>query len=270
MVSGVNVTQLMTTIDLKPGHLSRRVLHEALRLAMVEFNWFVPTRYSGTGKWKEQPIKPGSISIREWVDCYDDPGPAIGRWIRLFERKDEDDFLVLGTTLETDPHPHSGAVNWYAGHILAEDAAWAERHLREVTSLMRLLDSPLAFSAHVEDSYSKNRRRVPSDVGTEEVSNVSDYSEGLAGVYWRNFYGPPFVDLFGDRLGQLPAGTRQELEGGIVLVQPYALPTEAFTEAGKAREREFIQLLGPECFFDHGQVRPPTRRPRLPASWIPG
>jgi len=30
------------------------------------------------------------------------------------------------------------------------------------------------------------------------------------------------------------------------------------------------RVLGPECFFDHGQLRPPTRRPRLPASWIPG
>ncbi len=94
---------------------------------------------------------------------------------------------------------------------------------------------------------------------------MRDYSEGLAGLFWRNFYGPPFVRMFGERLDALPAECRKPLGEDIVLVQPYALPTEAGTEAGRARERELISLLGPECFYDHEHHTLPTRRPVLDA-----
>ncbi|KFA92835.1 hypothetical protein [Archangium violaceum] len=71
--------------------------------------------------------------------------------------------------------------------------------------------------------------------------------------------------MFGERLDTLPAGSRQSLGEDIVLVQPYELPTEAGTEAGMARERELISLLGPECFYDHERRTLPTRRPVLDA-----
>ncbi|HYO57346.1 hypothetical protein [Archangium sp.] len=101
---------------------------------------------------------------------------------------------------------------------------------------------------------------------SEEVSTVRDYSEGLAGLVWRNFYGSPFVRMFGERLDALPPDCRQTLGEELVLVQPYELPTEAGTEAGKARERELITLLGPECFYDHAHHTLPTRRPVLAPS----
>jgi hypothetical protein len=100
-------------------------------------------------------------------------------------------------------------------------------------------------------------------VGEIETFTVRDPSEGLAGLFWRNFYGPPFTRLFGERLASLPADIRQDLEGGITLVQPYALPSEAGTPEGDARERELIAQLGPECFYDHARHLKPTRLPEL-------
>ena len=43
----------------------------------------------------------------------------------------------------------------------------------------------------------------------------------------------------------------------------YPKPMDAETQAGKARERETISLLGPECFYDHERHTLPTRRPKL-------
>jgi hypothetical protein len=55
----------------------------------------------------------------------------------------------------------------------------------------------------------------------------------------------------------------QEFGGDIVLVQSYALPTQAMTREGDAAEQRLITVLGPECFYDHQQHRKPTRVPRL-------
>jgi hypothetical protein len=49
-------------------------------------------------------------------------------------------------------------------------------------------------------------------------------------------------------------------------VQPYELPTQAGTPEAIARERQLIEHLGPECFYDHQHHRKPRRRPQLPPS----
>jgi hypothetical protein len=130
---------------------------------------------------------------------------------------------------------------------------------------MSLVGSPLAYAGTADDIFRKTRRIVPSPdgVGQMEQITVRDYSEGLAGLYWRNFLGAPFLRLFGDRLDALPAECRQELSDELVLVQPYELPTQAGTPEGDARERQLISLLGPECFYDHEHHVKPTRRPEL-------
>jgi hypothetical protein len=128
---------------------------------------------------------------------------------------------------------------------------------------MNLVQSPLAQSALQSDADKKNWFLVDKGGYQEEAFTVRDYSQGLAGVFWRNFYGPPFVRLFGERLDALPPGCVRRLGEELVLVQPYELPTEAGTEAGLARERELVRLLGPECFYDHQHHTLPTRRPVL-------
>ena len=130
---------------------------------------------------------------------------------------------------------------------------------------MRLVGSPFAYSGLEEDVARKRSywAPAPDGVGEIETFTVRDPSEGLAGLFWRNFYGPPFTRLFGERLASLPADTRQDLGGGITLVQPYELPTQAGTPEGEARERELIAHLGPECFYDHSRHLKPTRLPEL-------
>ncbi|MFY0526353.1 hypothetical protein ACN28I_25500 [Archangium gephyra] len=138
-------------------------------------------------------------------------------------------------------------------------------HVEQVGEVMRLFQSPLAISALASDIERKYWRWVPDGVGETLTPNVRGYGEGLAGLFWRNFYGPPFVRMFGQRLDALPPECRKPLGAELVLVQPYALPTDAGTEAGLARERELISLLGAECFYDHEHHTLPARRPILDA-----
>ncbi|OJT18388.1 hypothetical protein BO221_40675 [Archangium sp. Cb G35] len=172
----------------------------------------------------------------------------------------------------TAGYPYVGSISWQTSITSASKASWRAAHAQQVAELMRLVQSPLAFSGLETDLHGKQQRLVhkslPTDTGkdftwSEEEFTVRDYSEGLPGLVWRNFYGPPFLRMFGERLDTLPSGCRQALGEDIVLVQPYELPTEAGTEAGMARERELISLLGPECFYDHERRTLPTRRPVL-------
>ncbi|MFY0525013.1 hypothetical protein ACN28I_18280 [Archangium gephyra] len=181
------------------------------------------------------------------------------------------DFLSIQPT-PRGTHPYVGSIYWQTSVTSASKAAWRAAHAQQVTELMRLVQSPLALAGLEPDLHGKQWRLVhksiPTDTGkdftwSEEEFTVRDYSEGLPGLVWRNFYGPPFVRMFGERFDALPPGCRNVFGEDIVLVQPYELPTEAGTEAGTARERELISLLGPECFYDHERRTLPARRPVL-------
>jgi hypothetical protein len=100
-------------------------------------------------------------------------------------------------------------------------------------------------------------------MGTIQTFTLRDPSEGLAGLFWRNLFGPPFTRLFGERLLSLPPGTHQDLGAGLVLVQPYEQPSQAMTPEADAAEARLITVLGPECFYDFQRHQKPTRLPVL-------
>ncbi|QSQ20427.1 hypothetical protein JY651_34995 [Pyxidicoccus parkwayensis] len=133
---------------------------------------------------------------------------------------------------------------------------------------MRLVGASLAQAGLSDDTYRKKERFIPNPdgFGTLQTFTLRDPSEGLTGLFWRNFFGPPFIRMFGERLKYLPPDTHRELGDGLVLVQPYALPTQAMTPDGDAAEQRLITVLGPECFYDHEHHRKPTRVPELSVS----
>ncbi|MGZ3458062.1 MAG: hypothetical protein ACXU86_06095 [Archangium sp.] len=198
-----------------------------------------------------------------------------GAWLALGLRveaaRTDRDFVSI-YPITTGAPPYTGAISWMTSASLASKASWRAAHTKQVLEVMRLFQVPLALAGLKTDLYDKQWRFIPNSIPMEggkeftystQVPTVRDYSEGLPGLVWRNFYGPPFVRMFGERLAALPPECRQTLGEKLVLVQPYELPTEAGTEAGTARERELISLLGPECFYDHEHLTLPTRRPVL-------
>jgi hypothetical protein len=176
----------------------------------------------------------------------------------------DENFLLIVTAKESD-FPFAGGISWTTSAEEAAQPSWRAKHLRAVAELMRLLNAPLAIASLREEVKSKTQRWVRDDAGEELSFTVRAPNEGLAGLFWRNFFGPPFVQLFGDRLGSIPGHFKQELGDGVVLVQPYELPTQASTPAGLENERQLIEHLGPNCFYDHAHQRKPTRLPNLSA-----
>jgi hypothetical protein len=213
-------------------------------------------RYGKFAVWN-QKIDPSHIDYDALIAIYEKH-----KSLCVAARTDKD-FICIFPAKHDSP-PYKGNISWDTSARSAfKSSSWRAAHVEQVTELMQLLHSPLATAELAEDRERKTKRLVPEGIGLLETFTVRDYSEGLAGLFWRNFFGPPFVRLFGERLAALPQDCRKSLGDKLVLVQPYELPTEAGTEHGNARERALIEHLGPECFYDHEHHTPPTRRPVL-------
>jgi hypothetical protein len=246
---------LTTRICLPPGIPSGAVISEFLHLAFEKFQWFSPVRY-GVAALNGR-LNPGDIDYEALLRFYEERDTLC-----VTARTDRDFFLIFPS--KPDDPLYTGGITWVTSATSASKASWRAVHLQQVTEVMRLVRSPFAITAMDDDFEHKTRRWVPHDKGGQiYTSTVRDYSQGLAGLFWRNFYGPPFIRLFGERLASLSLEYRQPLGEDLVLVQPYVLPTEAGTDAGAVRERELIGHLGPDCFYDHVNHVPPTRCPVL-------
>ncbi len=252
----INMNYFSTYIYLPPGLPPGRVVREFFRLAFEEYRWFKPVRYGVA--FLDERLDPDHIDYDALVAFYEER-----RTITVLARTDRDYFMVFPA--RADYPPHTGHILWKTSAVEARKPSWRAAHLKQVHELMGVLDSPLALAGLAEDLARKKRRLVPCEdgFGQEEAFTVRGYGEGLAGLFWRNFYGPPFTRMFGKRLTTLPADACKALVNGIVLVQPYELPSQAGTPEGEARERELITHLGPECFYDHERHLKPTRVPEL-------
>jgi hypothetical protein len=254
-----------TEISLLPSLLAADLVREILDLVLRHYRWFEPRRYDSGSLVKT--IEPSRLDLVPLVAYYEEHNKL------CVAAKTDRDFIFFLPS-RSNVHPYIGKFSWTTSASSASKASWRAAHVQQVAELMRLVQSPLALAGLDTDLHGKTRRLVPKSTpqedGTEftyseQVITVRDYSQGLPGLVWRNFYGPPFVRMFGERLDALPPECRQSLGEDIALVQPYALPTAAGTEAGITRERELISLLGPECFYDHAHHALPTRRPILDA-----
>jgi len=249
--------KLETTIWLPPGPLLPAHAREILRLAFDRYAWFKPKKI-GEGR-DAIPLKEGAAAIDMMMESY------VERAGRL---------LVSGHTYQSQlsfhsnlPHnpSYTGSIMWWAQVRSARKPEWKEVHVEQVAHIMRLVNSPLATAGTVEDHDNKTYRYDPHpEGGTVLRVTARGYHKGLVGLFWRNFFGPPLVRFFGDKLRALPPDRARDL-GGIWLVEPYDSPELAGTGEARARERELIQQLGPECFYDQEHDTRATRVIHLPA-----
>ena len=251
---------LITEFSLPPGLPYGRVIREFLQLVFLTYRWFAPMRYGHFAVWNKQ-LDPERIDYDALIALYEE-----NQSLCVAARTDKDFICIFPERPGSPASPYSGRIIWEASASYSAKSSWRAAHVEQVTQLMGLLRSPLAVAALDEDYDGKTKRFVPSEdgIGSVQVFTVRNYNQGLAGLFWRNFFGPPFVRLFGERLASLPENCRTSLGEELVLVQPYALPSDAGTQQGEARERALIAHLGPECFYAHEHHTPPTR---LPGSW---
>ncbi|NPC86744.1 hypothetical protein HPC49_52245, partial [Pyxidicoccus fallax] len=208
------LSYLDTSFWLPPVPPSAAVVRELLRRVFEQYRWFQPVRYGLV--FTDEQLDPAHIDYDAVVSFY-----ARQQGVTVLARTDRD-FITLAPTLADSP-PFVGRLTWCTSVTAAKAPDWRRAHLQQVTELMRLLDSPLAQASLEDDLQRKTRRLVPAPDGFGSIRDftVRDPSEGLAGLFWRNFFGPPFTRMFGDRLRSLPPDTVQDLGDGRVLVQPY-------------------------------------------------
>lgn len=94
----------------------------------------------------------------------------------------------------------------------------------------------------------REKNLVQGAVAANAVGN--DLRKHLPGIYWANFFGPRYVDFFGeDRLLAAPAHKVEWLgEAGILLLVSES-PFEYDDPEVKATEQAVVEHLGPEAFF---------------------
>jgi hypothetical protein len=245
-----------TFISLPPGVPTASLVSEFFHLVFETHRWFRPVRFGRAvlnGKLDSE-----HIDFNALVAYYEQH-----QNMTVTARTDRD-YLMLFPAKPDSP-PYIGCLYWGTSAKEAAKPAWRAAHLSGVAEVMRLLRSPYAHAGLSEDLSNKTHRWVPhpDGLGDVETTTAGNYSQGLPGLVWRNFFGPPFVHLFGEQLTSLPSQFKQDLGDGLVLLQPYELPSEAGSPEATARERELISLLGPECFYDHERHLKPTRLPRL-------
>ncbi len=246
---------LTTRLYSVPEAVQRPRLQQLLRTLLEEYRWVEPVRY-------------GSSAMRERLDSGRIDYEALTRFYERYQG------LCIGSSTDQDyiwifsPDPDNarfqgGSIVWGTSPSQVGSPTLRASHLEQVARVMHATGAPLAISSLEEDQERKCWRLVPAPdgVGSILTSTVRVPGEGLAGLFWRNFFGPPFTRLFGERLLSLPPGTCHDLGGDLVLVQPYELPTQAMTPEADATEARLITVLGPECFYDPQRHQKPTRVP---------
>jgi hypothetical protein len=250
----MSTQRLTTQIYLPPGVPTGAVIRELLQRAFEKYRWFSPARFGMA--FLDGRLDPNGIDFAALRGFYEE------RKTLCVAARTDRDFLLIFPSKPDDP-PYTGKITWVTSARVASTQKWRMSHAEQVAEVMRLVHSPLAIASVDEDIERKTQRLVPEGGGLKLTFTVRGYGQGLAGLFWRNFFGPPFVRMFGERLATLPEDCREPLGDDLVLVQPYELPTEAGKEHGNARERTLTAHLGPECFYDHEHHTPPTRRPVL-------
>jgi hypothetical protein len=112
--------------------------------------------------------------------------------------------------------------------------------------LFKLFEPVYGRVCCMEDYRAKNL--VQGAVAENAVGN--DLRKHLPGIYWANFFGPRYVDFFGeDSLLTAPAHEARWLgEAGILLLVSES-PFEYDDPEVKATEQAVVEHLGPEAFF---------------------
>jgi hypothetical protein len=91
-----------------------------------------------------------------------------------------------------------------------------------------------------------------------------DMRTALPGIYWLNVFGPPYVDLIGERrILDVPAELIRR-RGGHVLMRAYRDAED--WQANEALRQRLAVALGAEHFFDRDR---PARRHRAPDFGLP-
>lgn len=121
-----------------------------------------------------------------------------------------------------------------------------------------------AVATRRPDVYTVNRRTGLADMGLG--FSVPTSRDGLASLYWTNYFGPRLEQFFGREV--LAAAGWEELErvgSGVLAHVAKAPPTDDTWQAFRSRRDQIIDRLGRSAFYPEA-TRPPDLAPNTPVS----
>jgi len=122
----------------------------------------------------------------------------------------------------------------------------AETFLRYAPQLFTLFE-PVNGRIYCKADYLR-KNLVPGPVAKNVVGN--DLRRHLPGIYWANFFGPRYVEFFGeDRMMSAPAHEVRWLGDAGILLLVSESPFDYDDPDVKATEQAVVEHLGPEAFF---------------------
>jgi hypothetical protein len=98
---------------------------------------------------------------------------------------------------------------------------------------------------------------------------TKELAHGLPTMYWRNYFGKPYVDMFGlHRLRALPVHSVVERGGAVIIQLTESPPSEdSWPEFEAARDRA-IDSLGSEAFWPQGKRSPASFEKFKPLAFV--
>jgi len=128
------------------------------------------------------------------------------------------------------------------------------------------LEAPDRLEAAI-DGFLAVCRALQPDYGNASAhlgSTLPGPPEALTDVFWLNYFGRPYVDLFGrETLLGAPALWVRDLAEGVAL-SIAETPWESSAPAALRRARDIKKALGADAFLDPRAPGPARRRPPLP------
>jgi hypothetical protein len=132
-----------------------------------------------------------------------------------------------------------------------------------MNSLYDVLRPAHGYAAMNQDYEAKNRLVYRKDDKTTVQEWVGrDLERCLRGVYWANWFGPDYVNFFGqERIQSAPCHRTIRLPDGGFLLVTTPRPFDSERPEGKRAERLLLDHLGADAFFDISAPERPTRSP---------
>lgn len=159
--------------------------------------------------------------------------------------------------------PRTGSINTY----MTVDVDDIGPILEAVASAAQTLHAPFAYVDQFDDGF-RNRRAQHRTIYQQDqtgADRVFGLMRGFSGIAWRTVLGPATVEFFGaDALGRLPDSLARQVADGYWLLTPCTHPDDWTPERYCDDERQIIETLGPNRFFDPETGALPTVLPVLP------
>jgi len=204
-------------------------------------DWSVELR---AAQFESTPVLVGrTLRLFECVQQVAPPTDGIGSAELAGSYEDLSMYLQHGQTT-LPPSNNQIAIEVYRrssveGQTVAE---WAPRMFEALT-----IHLPVRYARACTNTEYAAKNMVDDEEGTWAIG--ADLLDAIPGIYWLNFFGPPYVDLIGrERLLSAPAHEVKTAGAG-VLVALDSSPVAWKNADYRQRERDVVAHLGEQFFF---------------------